>query len=214
MKLQLALDDLPLDEAVRLAQRLEPWIDIVEAGTPLLLEHGLAAVRALKAALPGLPVLADAKIMDAGALEARAAFAAGADLVTVLGVTDRRTIRACLDTADAAGRAVVVDLIAVPDLAACVRELEDLGVRHLAVHTGVDQQAAGRTPLDDLRVVKAHARHARVYVAGGIDTATLPAYARLGADVAVIGGGLCRAADPVAAAQAMRAAAGERESVR
>ena len=74
----------------------------------------------------------------------------------------------------------------------------------LAVHTGVDQQAAGRTPLDDLKLMKAHSASSRIFVAGGITTATLPRYLEHGADVVIVGGGICRAADPVQAARALR----------
>ena len=42
-------------------------------------------VRRIKERFPCLEVLCDTKIMDAGAYEARLAFEAGADYVTVLG---------------------------------------------------------------------------------------------------------------------------------
>ena len=59
----------------------------------------MEAVRRFRARFPEKELLVDLKIMDAGALEAGAAFAAGADLVTVLAVTARATIRACVQEA-------------------------------------------------------------------------------------------------------------------
>ena len=164
----------------------------------------MAAVREIQARFADLEVLADAKIMDAGELEAGSAFAAGADYVTALGVTDLATVEACLKTAARYGKTVVVDMICVPDMAERIARLEGIGVAALAVHTGVDQQAAGRTPLDDLRLMKAASRSSTIFVAGGVDLATLPRYQALGADVAVVGGAIRHAADPVAAAQALR----------
>jgi 3-hexulose-6-phosphate synthase len=201
MKLQLALDDITIDEAVALLDRVHPLIDIVEVGTPFLIEDGLRPVREFRARYPDLPVLADVKIMDAGHYEARQAFAAGAAYVTVLGVTDLLTVKGCLEVAADFGGTVVADMICVPDLPDRIRQLEDLGLTALAVHTGVDQQAAGRTPADDLKVMKAVAQRSELFVAGGITPATMAQYIRLGADVAIVGSGIRHAADPVKAAE-------------
>ena len=201
MKLQLALDDISLSAALVLVDQVREYIDIIEVGTPFLYEEGLAAVRELRKCFPEKEILADMKIMDAGEYETRQALKAGADYVTVLGVTDILTVKGCLAVAAEFGKTIVVDMICEPDLASRIKQLEAVGVRALAVHTGVDQQAAGRTPLDDLRVMKSASRSSRIFVAGGINATTLPDYARLGADVVIVGGGICHAKDPVAAAR-------------
>jgi 3-hexulose-6-phosphate synthase len=94
-------------------------------------------------------------------------------------------------------------MICVPDLPGRIRELEALGVQGLAVHTGVDQQAAGRTPLDDLRLMTACAKRAKISVAGGIRPETVSEYAACGPEVVIVGGGILHAPDPVAAAAAI-----------
>ena len=203
MKLQLALDDLSLEAAIALVARVRDHIDILEAGTPLIYGYGMEAVRALKARFPEKQVLADMKIMDSGAWETEEAMAAGADYVTVLGVSEDATVRNCLETAGRYGREVVVDMLCVPDLPGRIRELEALGVRGLAVHTGVDQQAAGRTPLDDLRRMTACAKKAKISVAGGIRPETVAEYAAYRPEVVIVGGGILHAPDPVAAAAAI-----------
>lgn len=96
MKLQLALDDITLIEAIALMGKIRDYVDIVEIGTPFIIEDGLKPVRELKRLFPDKEVLADTKIMDAGDYEARSAFLAGADYVTVLGVTDLLTVKCCL----------------------------------------------------------------------------------------------------------------------
>ena len=203
MKLQLALDDLSLEQAIALAERVRDHIDIIEAGTPLIYGYGMAAVRALKERFPEKLVLADMKIMDSGALETEEAMDAGADYVTVLGVSEDATVKNCLEAAARYGREVVVDMICVPDLPGRIRALEALGVQGLAVHTGVDQQAAGRTPLDDLRLMTACAQRAKISVAGGIRPDTVAEYAAYRPEVMIVGGGIAHAPDPVAAAAAI-----------
>jgi 3-hexulose-6-phosphate synthase len=204
MKLQLALDDISLNDAISLGDRVSEYVDIMEIGTPFIIEHGMAPVREFKSRFPGLEVFADTKIMDAGEYEARSAFAAGADYVTVLGVTDLATVEGCLKTAAAYGKTVVVDMICVADLPTRIAQLERIGVTALAVHTGVDQQAAGHTPLGDLKIMKTHSRSSTIFVAGGITANTLPSYIDLGADVAIVGSGIRHAADPVREARAFR----------
>jgi 3-hexulose-6-phosphate synthase len=203
MKLQLALDDLSLEQAIALAERVRDHIDIIEAGTPLIYGYGMAAVRALKERFPEKLVLADMKIMDSGALETEEAMDAGADYVTVLGVSEDATVKNCLEAAARYGREVVVDMICVPDLPGRIRALEALGVQGLAVHTGVDQQAAGRTPLDDLKLMTACAKKAKISVAGGIRPETAAEYAACRPEVLIVGGGIIHAPDPVAAAAAI-----------
>ena len=53
MKLQVAFDVLPLEEALDLARGMEEDVDRFELGTPFLLEHGMEAVRRFRAQFPG-----------------------------------------------------------------------------------------------------------------------------------------------------------------
>ena len=133
MKLQLALDDIPLAAALALVEDVRAYIDIIEVGTPFLYAEGLAAVRELRRRFPEKEILADLKIMDAGEYETRQALAAGADYVTVLGVTDILTVKGCLAVAAEFGKTIVVDMICEPDLAARIKQLEAVGVRALAL---------------------------------------------------------------------------------
>ena len=155
----------------------------------------------MKEHFPDKEVLADMKIMDAGFYEAEEALKAGADYVTVLGVTDNLTIQGCKEAAEKYGKEIVVDMICVDDMEERIAKLEELGVHGLAVHTGTDQQAAGRTPLDDLKVMAAAAKSAKISVAGGIHADTVKDYAVFKPDVLIVGGGICHAEDPVAAAK-------------
>lgn len=196
MKLQLALDVFPLPQALALTEQVRDWVDIIEIGTPFLLECGMEAVRQFRERFPEKEILADTKIMDAGALEAAAAFRAGADYVTVLAVTDLSTVQACVDTARQYGGAAVADMICVDDIPARVAQLEALGIHGLAVHTGVDQQRQGRTPLSDLAAIQSCHRSGEVFVAGGITLDAIPQHTALKPDVLIVGGGIANAPDP------------------
>lgn len=48
MELQLALDLVNIPEAIELVKEVEEHIDIVEIGTPVVINEGLHAVKAVK----------------------------------------------------------------------------------------------------------------------------------------------------------------------
>src|ERR1700761_4148117 len=62
---QVAIDVLNIDAALRLGEAaVKAGADWLEAGTPLITFAGVSAIGALARAFPGVPVLADYKMMD------------------------------------------------------------------------------------------------------------------------------------------------------
>jgi 3-hexulose-6-phosphate synthase len=197
MKLQLALDDIKLDDALELVEKVRNYIDIIEIGTPFVIAEGMHAVRVMKERFPEKEILADLKIMDAGYYEAEEALQDGAHYVTVLGVTDILTVKGCVDAAERYQGKVVVDMICITDLQKRIQEMEEIGVHYVSVHVGADQQAAGYNPLEDLKIMKQHAKKAKVSVAGGINSKTINDYVALQPDIVIVGSGITHAEDPV-----------------
>src|SRR5215831_3786633 len=69
-KIQVALDVLTIEEAVKIAREARrAGVEWVEAGTPLIKSKGIQAVRELKAKFPDSTVVADMKTLDAGTME-------------------------------------------------------------------------------------------------------------------------------------------------
>lgn len=197
VKLQLAIDDLKMQEAIKLTSDVKAYVDIIEMGTPFLMKHGINAVTEFKKMFPEKEILADLKIMDGGFLEAQLAFEAGADYVTVLGATDILTIDECQKAAIQYGRLVYVDMICVKDVPQRIVEIERIGIFGISVHTGVDQQSYGRTPIDDLHDIVSYRKSSNISVAGGINSETVGLYVEAGADVVIVGGAIYHAENPV-----------------
>lgn len=195
MKLQVALDTLTLDECMKLLEETKGSVDIAETGTPFIIEEGMRPVKAIKEKFPEIEVLADAKIMDAGEYEADKCFAAGADIVTVLGVSHGETILGCVRSAKKYGRKVMVDMINVQDLEQRTREIDEMGVDYICVHTAFDVQASGQDPLEELKTVNKVIQHAESAVAGGVKLNTIDDIVQEGAAVIVVGGAICNAKD-------------------
>jgi 3-hexulose-6-phosphate synthase len=205
MKLQLAMDVLTTADALALAGKVAPYVDIIELGTPLIKAEGLRAVTAIKEAHPDKIVFADLKTMDTGELEAGIAFSAGADLVTVLGTAGDSTIIGAVKAAKEHGKGIVVDLIGVADKETRAREVTALGVEFVEMHAGLDEQAEEGFTFQTLLTDGANSGVA-FSVAGGVNASTIASVQQSGASVAVAGGAIYGASDPAAAAAELRAA--------
>lgn len=204
MKLQAALDTLTLDECLELLEETKGYIDIAEVGTPFIIEEGMVPVRAIKEKFDSIEVLADAKIMDAGEFEADKCFEAGADIVTVLGVSNDETIEGCVRSAKKYGKKIMVDMIAVKDLEQRTIEIDNMGVDYICVHTAFDVQASGKDPLEELKVVNKVIKNAKSAVAGGVKLSTIDDIVNEGAAIIVVGGAICNAKDRAATSKEMK----------
>ena len=204
MELQLAIDLLNKEDAAELANKVKDYVDIVEIGTPIVINEGLPSVQHLNDNIDGVKVLADLKIMDAADYEVSQAVKFGADIVTILGVAEDASIKAAVDEAHKHGKQLLVDMIAVQDLEKRAKDLDDLDADYIAVHTGYDLQAEGQSPLESLRKVKSVISNSKVAVAGGIKPDTIKDIVAENPDLIIVGGGIANAEDPVEAAKQCR----------
>ncbi|MBY0007529.1 3-hexulose-6-phosphate synthase [Priestia aryabhattai] len=204
MELQLALDLVNISEAKEVVQEVQEYIDIVEIGTPVVINEGLKAVKEIKEAFPSLKILADLKIMDAGAYEVMKASEAGASIITILGATDNSTIKGAVEEAKKQGTQILVDMINVKNLEQRAKEVDALGVDYICVHTGYDLQAEGETPFEQLQTIKRVVKNAKTAVAGGIKLNTLPEVVQSQPDLVIVGGGITSEKDKRNVAEEMK----------
>jgi len=196
MILQVALDLTDIEQAISIAEKAAHggahWLEV---GTPLIKKEGMRAVELLKRRFPDRKIVADLKTMDTGALEVEMAARHGADVVSILGVADDKTIKDAVEVARRYGIRIMVDLIGVRDKVKRAKELEKMGVHYILVHTGIDEQVQGKTPLADLEEVVKAVR-VPVAVAGGLNLKTIPKVIELGATIIIVGGAITKAKDP------------------
>ncbi|MDE5055011.1 3-hexulose-6-phosphate synthase [Niallia taxi] len=190
MKLQLALDLVNIPQAIEVVSQVAEHVDVVEIGTPVVINEGLRAVKELKEAFPNVTVLADLKIMDAAGYEVSQAVAAGADIVTILAVAEDESIKGAVAEAKKQNKQILVDMIAVKDIKARAIELDEFGVDYICVHTGYDLQAVGKNSFEDLKAIKSVVKNAKTAVAGGIKLDTLPEVIAAQPDLVIVGGGI------------------------
>ena len=140
---QIALDFPTIDEALRFAEiGIEAGVDILEAGTPLIVSEGVKAVGALAEAFPAYPVLADYKTMDSGGKNVHLTRAQGGRYMTVCGNAADETVKAAIAAGKETGIRVVTDLIGVKDIPARAAAVVAWGVDMVYLHYGADQRRA------------------------------------------------------------------------
>jgi len=215
LRLQIAFDFGDLDDLIALATRFGDDVDWIEVGTYLILQESIRAVSTFKRAFPAKKIVADIKIVDAGAKEAELAFDAGADIVTVLGCAYDATIIGATQQAHAQQGQVMVDLLAVNDKPRRAREVEAMGVDFICLHAGWDAvvshsrggaevPGSGRgedqlDPLADLVAVK-QATRVPLTIAGGMTVERLTQLSRYEPHTIIVGRAVTLSPDPVAVA--------------
>jgi len=199
---QISLDLTNIDEALETAAlAMRAGVDWLEAGTPLILAEGLHGVRALRAAFPGVPIVADLKTMDGGYLEAEMMAKAGATHVVVMVRAHEETIKVVVQAGRDHGVKVMGDNLGEPDMVFGAKRLEDLGCDFVIHHIGYDERrgiaARGErmpSPLDQLRDV-VQAVQVPVQAVGGLSLEQAILCPRYGAPLVVLGAPLTIDAD-------------------
>ena len=139
--IQVAIDTLTIEDALGVAERaLRAEIDWLEAGTPLITFEGVKAIGALSQAFPGVPLLADFKMMDGVRKYVLATAEQGGHLSTICGVAADASIRAAVKAGQDSDTRVVVDLYAAPEMVKRAAEVVSMGADVVYVHFGADQR--------------------------------------------------------------------------
>lgn len=167
MKIQVALDFGTIEDAKKILEDVIEYVDIVEVGA-ISTEFGFRALQELKESYPGAEYLSDIKIADGGGYFTKMASDYGADYVTILGAVEDATIESALREADKCGIKLVADMLGVRNFYERVKELDQMGVHYLSVHTPADLQALNHTPFEHLKIASQLVRKSKLSVAGGI----------------------------------------------
>ena len=176
-KLQIACDHSDLASALADIKKVGDVVDIIEAGTILLLQEGEQVLRCFRAMYPEKLIVADTKCADAGGTVAKNCQQAGADYMTVI----------CAAT--------------IPTYQQAQQWL-DAGISQAIYHQSRDALLAGETwgEKDLTKVRKLIDMGFRVSVTGGLSVETLALFAGIDVYTFITGRGITAADDPQQAA--------------
>jgi 3-hexulose-6-phosphate synthase len=208
---QMSVDVATLEQGRAVAgAALAGGVTIVEMGTPLLKNQGVAnVVPAFRTQFPDALLLADMKTMDGGAFEARAVYAGGGNIVDFLalaGVATAKAICAVRDEFRRTGpelpRLVFADIM-VPHQGPAAQAGEvalrmlEAGVDAVGVHLQADARRADSKLIEtdylgDMAraIFERVGKAAPVQVVGGLSIAQAKSLARAGLRAFVISGNL------------------------
>jgi len=203
--LQLALDFLSLARALKVVEATLAYIDFIEAGTPLIKSEGIRAVEALKKHFPNKQIFADLKIMDVGLLEAKMAFDAGADMVSVCAQASTETVREAIEETRRCNKKVVIDLIGSRDWISRANELQHLSPDYFCIHTSIDEQRKGKKPFEGLEDFIREI-NLPYCIAGGIKPEDIPFIMPFKPSIIIVGGYITKSEKPEDAAKTIKEA--------
>ena len=196
--LQLALDLVSLEKALHIAEITLPWVDWIEAGTPLVISEGLKAVKSLKSRFPQKTIVADIKIVDAAKLITTQAVNANAGIITVLSAASDQSIATCVETAHAKGVQVLGDHISAQLSIDACRRLYDLGVDYVGIHIPKDSgEILALSPIERLLPLLS----IPVVLAGGLTVSRLEQMSGWPVSAFVVGSAILNHPHPASAAQ-------------
>jgi 3-keto-L-gulonate-6-phosphate decarboxylase len=208
---QISVDVATIEQGLNVASAaLAGGVTIVEMGTPLLKNQGVAnVVPAFRRKFPDALLLADMKTMDGGAFEARAVYAGGGNIIDFLALAGVDTAKSLCGVRDEFRRndptvpRLVFSDIMVPhqgpatQAADIARRMLDAGVDSVGIHLQSDARRADPTLIsrdyisEVARVVfERVGSTAPVQVVGGLSIAQAKRLAGAGLRAFVISGNL------------------------
>jgi 3-keto-L-gulonate-6-phosphate decarboxylase len=208
---QISVDVATLEQGLGVAgAALAGGVNIVEMGTPLLKNQGVAnVVPAFRQKFPEALLLADMKTMDGGGGEARAVFAGGGNIIDFLALAGVDTAKGICAVRDEFRRAdpglprlVFADIL-VPHQGPAAQAVEvarrmlDAGVDAVGVHLQADARRADPTLIEKnylgdvaRAIFERVGGAAPVQVVGGLSVAQAKSLAQAGLRAFVISGNL------------------------
>lgn len=128
--LQITLNFLGLDGTIKAAKSTVDYADWIGIGNSLIKIRGIEAISRIKEEFTEKRIVADMIVMDSPD-EVEIASRAGADIITVSGISDNSVILACVNTGRINGTEVIADLRNLNQIKERGQILEKTGVNYL-----------------------------------------------------------------------------------
>ncbi len=200
-KLQVALDHSNTADAINAAVSVGNEVDVVEAGTVLMLEVGSSVVKILSTLFPDKTIVADTKCADAGGTVAKNCKNQGADTMTCI---------CCAEVATMIAAKKEIDHIQVELYGDWTYEQAqswlDAGIDQVVYHQSRDALLAGVTwgEKDLNKVKKLVEMGFKVSVTGGLTIDTIDLFKGVDVYTFIAGRAITEAENPAQAAHALK----------
>ncbi|SCB90688.1 orotidine 5'-phosphate decarboxylase / HUMPS family protein [Weissella bombi] len=199
-KLQVAIDRVPLDKALNLAQELDGIVDIIELGTSIVKDYGLEALKKADFKLEKSQLLIDLKTIDEGEYEFVKGYETSANILTVMGASSLGTLKKTYEIAQDTGKDIFIDLMEIDDQK--VNEISNMPNAIYGLHHSKDATTTFNA-VDTIQAFhESHPEIKKIAVAGGVDLDQAKKISNQGiADVIIVGGKIAGSSDPISSAK-------------
>ncbi len=206
-KLQVALDNTSITDALTSVKQYADAIDVIEVGTILHVAEGVQPVRILRALYPNKIILADIKGADAGSILAKQCYEAGATWMTAICSADVETMIGMKKVASTYGpdRDVQIELYGDWTFEHA-KAWQSAGLEQVVYHRSRDAEAAGKSWSDDdvAKVAQLIDMGFKVTITGGLKIEDLQLFKDYPVYCVIAGRSIRDAQDPLKAAQAFQ----------
>jgi len=203
MKFQISFDFTDLEKALEVAQKVAPFVDILEVGTILIYKSGVTAVERFKDKFPDKIIFADAKIVDRPREAVEIFSQAGADYISVLAGTNNDIIRTAAQTAHSNKSKVALNLVDAYSPGQSVMDAKTLGVDLILCHKPIAPNRLNDS-LADWQYVRGNTS-LPLFIAGGINKTNISKVLELKPQGIALGSVITDADDPAKEAEYFRA---------
>lgn len=199
MKLQVAIDRVPLKTGICLAKQLDGIVDVVEIGTSLIKDYGLQTFKEENFRLEKSKLLLDLKTIDEGRYEFQKGFETSADILTVMGASSIDTVAETYSVTKKEKKSMFIDLIETKNEK--INQLSKYKDAIFGIHHSLDSKENFDALGSLARFQERHPELKKIAVSGGIDVSQATKIAQQGiAGTVIVGSKITKANDPVSKA--------------
>lgn len=194
MRLQVAIDRVTIEEALKLVNEFDGLADIIEIGTSLIKDYGLLILSKINLNKNKSLILGDIKTIDEGAYEFEMGYKCGFDILTVMGNSSLETIEKCYEVSKKYNKGIMIDLLECSEDK--IREISNFKDAIYCIHTSTDKKNKGSfiNELEKFNKEFPHIKH--IAVSGGVKLESIEVFKNYNIDIVVLGSAITSKENP------------------
>ncbi|MBD3272955.1 hypothetical protein GF385_01220 [Candidatus Dependentiae bacterium] len=194
MKFQISFDFLDLEEAIKIAKKVEKFADIIEIGSTLIYSHGIKAIKEFKSNFPDKELFVDVKLVDRVEKIINEYAKEGANIVSILAGTSNNVIQNATKTAHENSCEIALDLIDASSMGQSAMDAQALDIDKIIFH-GPHEANNLESLLEEWENVHGNTK-TPIFIAGGISKENINKILELKPSGIIIGDTITKSENP------------------
>lgn len=194
MRLQVAIDRVTIEEALKLVNEFDGLADIIEIGTSLIKDYGLLILSKINLNKNKSLILGDIKTIDEGAYEFEMGYKCGFDILTVMGNSSLETIEKCYEVSKKYRKGIMIDLLECSEDK--IRKISNFKDAIYCIHTSTDKKNQGSFINELEKFNKEFPNIKHIAVSGGVKLENIEIFKNYNIDIVVVGSAITSKENP------------------